>query len=52
MAMTFSHKDKQTPSVDVVVANKADVVESKDTNSGMAPKLTMEQMVGIGRDLI
>ena len=50
--MTFSPKDKQTPSIDVVVANPADFVDSKDTNSGMPPKLTMEQMVGIGRDLI
>ena len=51
-AMTFSPKDKQTPSIDVVIANPADFVDTKDTNSGMPPKLTMEQMVGIGRDLI
>ena len=52
MVMTFSPKDKRTPSNDVVVANHADIVDSKDPNSGMPPKLTMEQMVGIGRDLI
>ena len=51
-AMTFSPKAKQTTSVDVMVANNEDISESKDTNFGMAPKLTMEQMVGIGRDLI
>ena len=51
-AMTFSPKAKQPASVDVMVAYNEDTIGSKDTNFGMAPKLTMEQMVGMGRDLI
>ena len=51
-ALTFSPKDKQTSAVDVILAKHPDEVDSKDSSSAIPPKLTMEQMVGMGRDLI
>ena len=49
--MTFSPKDKQNPSIDVMPTKFLEEYTSNDTDKEIPPKLSMEQMVGMGRDL-
>ena len=51
VAMTFSPKDKQNPSIDVMPTKFLQEYTTNDTDKEVPPKLSMEQMVGMGRDL-
>ena len=51
VSMTFSPKDKQKSTNDSMPPKLQERVIFKDTDCTIPPKLTMAQMVGIGRDL-
>ena len=49
--MTFSPKTKQNQTIDVIPTKLLEEYASNDTDKEIPPKLSMEQMVGMGRDL-
>ena len=51
VSLTFSPKDKQKSTNDSLSPKLQESVILKETEKTIPPKLTMEQMIGIGRDL-
>ena len=51
MAITFLPRDKHNTTIDVMPTKFLEEYMSNDTDNEIPPKLSMEQMVGMGRDL-